>query len=253
LFETAAEELKVPPESLEARDNLIFCLDDETRRLTFPDLARIAEAKHGTLGAVGSYTPPRRGGRYKGAGVGPTPAYAYTACVAAVEVDVETGELKVEKIWIAHDVGRALNPLLVQGQVEGSVYMGLGEAMMEEQVFRRGLHKIPSMLDYKSPTFLETPEIETVLIETNDPNGPYGAKEAGQGPLLPVMPAVANAVYDAVGVRIDEIPIHPEKIFKALQQKAKGQEPRVGPKAIPAFDFPEPLRVESQWGLPADN
>jgi CO/xanthine dehydrogenase Mo-binding subunit len=107
----------------------------------------------------------------------------------------------VEKIWIAHDVGRALNPLLVQGQVEGSVYMGLGEAMMEEQIFRRGLHKIPSMLDYKSPTFLETPEIETVLIETNDPNGPYGAKEAGQGPLLPVMPAVANAVYDAVGVR----------------------------------------------------
>ncbi len=252
LLETAADELMVPPESLEARDNVIYCLDDEGRRIDFPDLVKIAEAKHGTLGSVGSYTPPRRGGRFKGAGVGPTPAYTYSACVAAVDVDLETGQVQVEKIWLAHDVGRALNPLLVQGQVEGGVYMGLGEVLMEEQVFRRGLHKIPSMLDYKSPTFLETPDIETILIETNDPNGPYGAKEAGQGPLLPVMPAVANAIYDAVGVRIDEVPIHPEKVFKAMQQKAKGKDPRVGPKGIPNIEFPEPTKVESQWGQPAD-
>src|SRR6185503_8855652 len=137
------------------------------------------------------------------------------------DVDIDTGQVVVEKIWIAHDVGKAINPLLVEGQVGGSVYMGLGEALMEEQVFRRGLHKLPSMLDYKSPTFLETPDIETILIETHDPAGPYGAKEAGQGPLLPVMPAVANAVYDAVGVRIDEVPITPEKVFKALREKAK--------------------------------
>jgi CO/xanthine dehydrogenase Mo-binding subunit len=253
LLETAAAELMVPPDSLAARDNIIYCLDDEERRIPFPDLVKMAEAKHGTLGAVGSYTPPRRGGRYKGAGVGPTPAYTYSACVVAVDVDVETAELTIEKIWIAHDVGRALNPLLVQGQVEGSVYMGLGEAMMEEQVFRRGLHKIPSMLDYKSPTFLEVPDIETILIETNDPNGPYGAKEAGQGPLLPVIPAVANAIYDAVGVRIDEVPLHPEKIFKALRQKTKGQAPRVGPKGVPNLEFPEPIKVESLWGQPADD
>jgi 4-hydroxybenzoyl-CoA reductase subunit alpha len=107
------------------------------------------------------------------------------------------------------------------------------------------------MLDYKSPTFLETPDIETILIETNDPEGPYGAKEAGQGPLLPVMPAVANAVYDAVGVRIDEVPITPEKIFKALREKAKGGEGRVGPKSMPVVAFPEPTRVESQWGQSA--
>lgn len=252
LFETAAKELMVPPESLSARDNMIYCLDDETRRIPFADLVKLAEAQHGTLGAVGSYTPPRRGGRYKGAGVGPTPAYTYAACVAAVDVDVETGHVTVEKIWIAHDVGKAINPLLVEGQVEGSVYMGLGEALMEEQVFRRGLHKIPSMLDYKSPTFLETPDIETILIETNDPNGPYGAKEAGQGPLLPVMPAVANAVYDAVGVRIDEVPITDEKVFRALREKAKGREGRVGPKEIPSVIFPEPVRVESQWGQAAE-
>ncbi len=130
--------------------------------------------------------------------------------------------------------------------------MGLGEALMEEQVFRRGLHKIPSMLDYKSLTFLEMPDIETILIETNDPNGPYGAKEAGQGPLLPVMPAIANAVYDAVGVRVDEIPIHPEKIFKALQQKARGKAPRVGPVDVPQIEFPEATLVESQWNVPAE-
>lgn len=252
LLETAAGELKVPPESLEMRDNLIYCLDDESRRLTFPELAKIAEARHGTLGAVGSYTPPRRGGRYKGAGVGPTPAYTYSACVALVDVDPDSAEYRVEKIWIAHDVGRALNPLLVEGQVEGSVYMGLGEVMMEEQVFRRGLHKIPSMLDYKSPTFLEVPDIETILIETNDPNGPYGAKEAGQGPLLPVIPAVANAIYDAVGVRIDEVPIHPEKIFNALRQKERGNEPRTGPAGVPEIEYPAPVKVESQWGVPAD-
>lgn len=172
--------------------------------------------------------------------------------MAAVTVDLETAELAVDKIWLAHDVGRALNPLLVEGQVEGSVYMGLGEALMEEQVFRKGLHKIPSMLDYKSPTFLDTPDIETILIETNDPNGPYGAKEAGQGPLLPVMPAVANAVFDAVGVRIDEVPITAEKIFKAMQELKKGRAGRVGPTGVPAAPFPEPIRVESQWGLPAD-
>ena len=137
------------------------------------------------------------------------------------------------KIWIAHDIGRALNPVLARGQVEGSVYMGLGEALMEEQVFRRLppklshalVHKFPSMLEYKSPTTLDMPEIDTVLIEEPDPNGPFGAKEVGQGPLLPVMPAVANAVYDAVGVRIDEMPITPEKVLQALERKAKGEEP----------------------------
>lgn len=253
LFETAARELMVPPESLAARDNVVYCLDDEHRSIAFPDLVKMAEAEHGTLGAVGSYTPPRRGGRYKGAGVGPTPAYTYSACVAAVDVDPDTGELVVEKIWLAHDVGKAINPLLVEGQTEGSVYMGLGEALMEEQIFRRGLHKIPSMLDYKSPTFLETPDIETIIIETIDPEGPYGAKEAGQGPLLPVMPAVANAVYDAVGVRIDEVPITAEKIFKALRNKEKGREGRIGPTRVPDIAFPEPVRVESQWGQAADS
>ncbi|MDP6743706.1 MAG: aldehyde oxidase, partial [SAR324 cluster bacterium] len=144
----------------------------------------------------------------------------------------------------------------VIGQVEGGAYMGLSEAMMEEQVYRTGnsassggsgpagLHKIPSMLDYKSLTSLDMPEVETILVETNDPEGPYGAKEAGQGPLLPIMPAIANAIYNAVGVRVDEVPITAEKIFQGLQDLKKGKSGRVGPKKFPSITFAEALRVE---------
>ncbi len=244
ILDAAAEKLMVPAESLVMKDREIVCEDDEARRLNWEQAVVLAEAKYGTLTGTGSYKPPKRAGAYKGSGVGPSPSYSYSACVAAVSVDTETGNVTVDEIWIAHDVGRAINPLLVEGQTEGSVYMGLGEALMEEQVFRRGVHKAPSMLEYKSPTTLETPEIKTILVETIDPEGPYGAKEAGQGPLLPVPPAIANAVFDAVGVRIDEVPITPDKILKALDEKTRGREPRVGPKEIPPVSFPPPIKVE---------
>src|SRR5512145_1045501 len=123
--------------------------------------------------------------------------------------------------------------------------MGIGEALMEEQVFRKNLHKQPSMLEYKSPTTLETPEIHTMLVETDDPEGPFGAKEAGQGPLLPVIPAVANAVFDAVGVRVDEVPITPDKVLKGLDLVRQGKPARVGPERLPLFQFPPPRAVES--------
>ena len=205
----------------------------------------------GTLATAGSYIPPRSPGRYRGAGVGPSPAYSYSAAVIEVEVDPETGLWNPLHVWMAHDVGRALNPVLVMGQVEGSVYMGLGEVMMEEQAFRRLpkhlssalVHKHPSVLEYKSPTFQDMPPVTTYLIEDPDPQGPFGAKEVGQGPLLPVMPAVANAIYDAVGVRVDQVPIHPHMVLKALEAKRKGQEPRFGPKGFPEVDFGEELLV----------
>ena len=217
------------------------------RGVSFSEAVVLAESRFGVLAFPGSYAPPKRAGKYKGGGVGPSPCYSYSACVVEVDVDLETGEVKPTEVWIAHDVGRAINPLLVEGQVEGSVYMGLGEVLMEEQVFRKGVHKIPSLLEYKSPTTLETPEITTLLVETHDPEGPFGAKEAGQGPLLPVIPAVANAVYNAVGVRIDEVPITPEKILKALDLKAQGKTPRVGPERLPRMTFPAPTRVPPPW------
>jgi CO/xanthine dehydrogenase Mo-binding subunit len=159
-------------------------------------------------------------------------------------------------VWLAHDIGRALNPVLVQGQIEGSIYMALGEALMEEQEFRGergprvlGVHRIPSMLEYKSPTTFETPDIRTFLVETLDPEGPFGAKEVGQGPLLPVIPAIANAVHDAVGVRIDETPITPEKVLRALENRAS---PRFGPTKIPTYPFPRLIRVAPPWDMPVD-
>jgi 4-hydroxybenzoyl-CoA reductase alpha subunit len=248
----AAEQLEVAPDKLNFANGRVFF---ESRGLTFAQAAGLAEEKFGTLGAVGSYKPPRAPGRYKGAGVGPSPAYSYTACVVEAEVDPATGWITVPKIWIAHDIGRAINPVLARGQVEGSVYMGLSEALMEEQVFRRLppklsgalVHKIPSLLEYKSLTSLDMPEVDTVLVEDPDPNCPFGAKEVGQGPLLPVMPAVANAIYDAVGVRIDELPITPDKVLKALERKEKGEPARVGPEHFPSVPYPAPIVVPPPW------
>jgi 4-hydroxybenzoyl-CoA reductase alpha subunit len=212
--------------------------------VSFEEASVLAEAQFGTLTTAGSYTPPKIAGPYKGSGVGPSPAYSYSACVVDLDADARTGLIRVNKVWIAHDVGRAINPLLVEGQVEGSVYMGLGEALMEEQTFRKGLHKWPTMLEYKSPTFLDMPEVETFIVETVDPEGPYGAKEAGQGPLLPVPPAVCAAVHDALGVWIDEIPVTPEKVLEALRRKDKGEPPRYGPPAFPAIPYPPTIKVE---------
>jgi 4-hydroxybenzoyl-CoA reductase alpha subunit len=211
---------------------------------SFEEASILAEARFGTLTSAGSYTPPKIAGPYKGSGVGPSPAYSYSACVVDLDAEPRTGLVHLNKVWIAHDVGRAINPLLVEGQVEGSVYMGLGEALMEEQAFRKGLHKWPSMLEYKSPTFLDMPEVETFIVETIDPEGPYGAKEAGQGPLLPVIPAVSSAVFDALGVWIDEIPVTPEKIVEALRRKEKGELGRYGPVRFPAIPYPACIKVE---------
>lgn len=218
LFEAASAALEVPAERLEAGEGWIFDASEPEKRISFVDAAQKAEAAHGTLSAVGSYTPPKLGGKFKGSGVGVSPAYSYTACVAEVTVDPETYDLKVERLWVAHDCGRALNPVLVEGQVEGSAYMGFGEAVLEEQVFRKGLHKIPSLLEYKLPTIYDTPEITALTVETLDREGPYGAKEAGEGPLNPIIPAIANAVYDAIRARVDSTPITPDKIQRALRE-----------------------------------
>ena len=243
LFEVAAELLEVPADDLEMEDHRVRSRSLPDRGLGFAECVEQAETRFGTLGATGSYRPPRHPGDYKGAGVGPTPSYSYSAAVVELHCDADTGEIHIDKVWIAHDCGRAFNPLWVQGQVEGSVYMALGEVLMEEQVFRKsGVHKIPSILEYKSPTTLEMPPIETILVETNDPEGPFGAKEAGQGPLLPVIPAVSNAVYDAVGVRIHEIPVTPDKILRALDQRLKAP-------TVPDFVFPTPIRWSPGQGI----
>lgn len=247
LATAVAEKLQIPKGNLLFADGRVFDAGAPEKGVSFAEAIQLAESEFGTLATAGSYAPPPSPARFKGGGVGPSPAYSYSACVAETQVDPETGIVTVEKIWIAHDCGQPINPTLVIGQVEGSVYMGLGEALMEEQVFRKDVHKFPSLLEYKSPTTMEMPEVQTYLVGEKDPNGPFGAKEAGQGPLLPVPPAVANAVYDAVRVRIDEVPITPDKVLKALRLAEQGKEGRHGPVSVPKVKWPDPIVVPPPW------
>ena len=194
---------------------------DTSRRMSLGEAFRLAEAKLGALGAMGSYNTPKDvHGDYRGGTIGASPAYSFTAHIAEVTVDLETGVPRVETIWAAHDAGKPLNPMIVEGQMEGSAYMGFAEAILEEHVIRPdGLHRGPSLLDYRMPTSLDTPDLYSMLVETADPEGPFGAKEAGEGPLHSSIPAIANAIYDAVGVRIDALPFSPDKILRALRAK----------------------------------
>jgi 4-hydroxybenzoyl-CoA reductase alpha subunit len=250
LVRSVAEKWDVPGVRVAMAEGQVFDVQDPECTMTFTEAVVLAESKFGTIGTVGSYTPPRSPGRYRGAGVGPSPAYSYAAAVAQVAVDVDTGETHVDDVWIAHDIGRAINPVVAIGQVEGSVYMGLGEALMEEMTYRGNrnvVHHHPSMLEYKSPTTHEMCRVHTYLIEDPDPNGPFGAKEVGQGPLLPIPPAIVNGVYDAVGARVDEVPVTPQKVLAALKRKAKQEEPREGPKKALTFDWPDAIQVPPPW------
>jgi len=225
--EAVAAEWDVPAQRIRLAGGWALDTGDGARRIPVSEAFNIAEARSGPLSAIGSYNTPKDvHGEYRGATIGASPAYSFTAHVAEVEVEPETGVVGVRRIWIAHDCGRALNPMLVEGQMEGSAYMGFGEALMEEQIFkngesgRAGLHNAPSLLDYRIPTSLDTPELEALIIESVDPEGPYGAKEAGEGPLHPSIPAIANAIFDAVGIRMDALPFSPPRVWKALQHAA---------------------------------
>lgn len=228
------------------------------RSLPIAEAFNIAEARFGTLGATGSYNTPKDvHGDYRGGTIGASPAYSFTAHVAEVQVDVETGIVSVQKIWVAHDCGRALNPVLVEGQMEGSAYMGFGEALMEEQVFksadhgREGLHNAPSLLDYRIPTSLDTPELESFIVESNDPEGPYGAKEAGEGPLHPSIPAIANAIYDAVGVRMDRLPFSAPHVWRRIQESGTLAKPAM-PTGVPLADAVPGVLPASAPSAPAE-
>src|SRR5947208_134167 len=250
LREAVAAKLEVVSERLSFADRRVFDTENPEKGVSFVDAVCLAEEKYGTLGTTGSYKPPAAPGKYKGATIGPSPAFSCTAAIAEVEVNPETGIIVVPRIWIAHDIGQAINPVLAVGQIEGCVYMGLGEALMEEMAYRGNrnlVHKFPSFLEYKSPTTLEMCDVITYLVEEPDANGPFGAKEVGQGPQLPVPPAIANAVYDAVGVRIDEIPINPDKVLKAIRAKAKGQEGRYGPSSFPTCPMPPAMEVPTPF------
>jgi 4-hydroxybenzoyl-CoA reductase subunit alpha len=229
VLEGAARKLGCDTTALEMRDERVVNTQNVQQSLSFDDAVIAAIELRGALVSSGSYRPPEeaRGGKHKGAGVGPSPSYSYGAQMAEVTVDPETGQVTIERIVAAHDCGRALNPLAVEGQVVGSVYMGMGQAMQEEMVWSEGRLMNASLLEYRIPSTLETPKIESIIVESIDPEGPYGAKEAGEGSLAATIPAIANAIYDAVGVRITTLPLSPEKILAAIQEE-KVREGRQG-------------------------
>jgi len=191
--------------------------------MTFEEAVVAAIDFHGALSGTGSYAPPpeARGGKHKGGGVGPSPAYSYSAQVAEVSVDEDTGEVTVHKVWAAHDCGRALNPVSVEGQIIGSVWMGMGQALTEEMIWKDGMLMNAGMLEYRSPSSVESPEVEAIIVESIDPEGPFGAKECSEGSLAATIPAISNAIYDAVGVRLHESPFTPERVLAALRAKRK--------------------------------
>ena len=217
LVEAAAKRLEASPEEIHWAGECCGVVGTE-RQLSFAQCVQVALAESGTLTVKGAWsTPPEtQGGKFRGAAVGSTAGFSYAAQVVEVQVDEDTGAVHVEKVWVAHDCGRAINPLAVEGQVQGAVWMGMGQALQEETQYHEGLPLRANMLDYRIPTIAESPPIDVTLIESMDPLGPFGAKEGSEGGLHGFPPALTNAIADALGLRINELPVTPDRVFDAL-------------------------------------
>jgi len=197
----------------------------DSEKMTFTEASRIAYLAKGSIVGTGKYKPALLGGKFKGAAVGTSPAYGCSAQVVEVSVDMDTGVVTLENVADAHDCGKAINMTSVEGQMEGSVSMGIGEAMHEEVIFdKKGKVINSDLAEYKIVTALDMPNVKAVVVESDEPNGPYGAKEVGEGAIMPTIPAILNAVYDATGVRIYELPLTPERVFSAIQEHKRKTE-----------------------------
>src|SRR5437773_10562223 len=223
LIAAAARKLEAKPEAIECLGEL-YRAGAQDKGLTFNEVVTEALRDTGTITVTGNYStiPEAHGGKkYRGAAIGGTMGYSYSAQVVEVSVDEETGVVDVDKVWVAHDCGKALNRLTVEGQVQGSVWMGMGQAMSEETGYHEGLLLTGNMLDYRVPTLLDSPPIEVGIVESNDPNGPFGAKEAGEGSLAAFLPALTNAIADATGMRFNDLPVTPDRVFAAIEKKRR--------------------------------
>jgi 4-hydroxybenzoyl-CoA reductase alpha subunit len=190
----------------------------EGKDLTFREAARLAYLAKGSIVGTGKYKPPPLGGTFKGAAVGTSPAYGCSAQVVEVDVDMETGRVTIESMTDAHDCGLAVNVTSVEGQMQGSLSMGLGEALYEEVKFdQNGRVLNPNLAEYHIPTALDMPKVKSIIVESHEPNGPYGVKEVGEGAIMPTIPAILNAVADATGVQIAELPLTPERVLLAIK------------------------------------
>ena len=236
LVAAAAKRLEVAVEDVEWEGERCRVAGTD-RTIGFADAVEKALADSGPLTVTGTWTAPpeTQGGKFRGAAVGSTAGFSYAAQVVEVAVDEDTGAVKVERVWVAHDCGFAINPLAVEGQVQGAVWMGMGQALSEETSYHEGLPLRPNMLDYRIPTIVESPPIEVKLVESHDPLGPFGAKEASEGSLHSFAPALANAICDAIGIRLTELPASPDRVLDAIQSRKRKERLRasVGASARP--------------------
>jgi 4-hydroxybenzoyl-CoA reductase subunit alpha len=223
LIAAAARRLEAEPGDIECLGE-VYRAGAQDKGLTFEEVVGEALKDSGTITVTGTYStiPASHGGKkYRGAAIGGTMGYSYSAQVVEVTVDDETGEVSVDKVWVAHDCGKALNRLTVEGQVQGSVWMGMGQAMSEEAGYHDGLLLTANMLDYRVPTIADSPPIEVGIVESNDPHGPFGAKEAGEGSLAAFLPALTNAIADATGLRFNDLPVTPDRVFAAIEKRQR--------------------------------
>jgi 4-hydroxybenzoyl-CoA reductase subunit alpha len=223
LIAAAARKLEAKPGEIECLGEL-YRAGAQDKGLTFNEVVTEALKDTGTITVTGNYStiPESHGGKkYRGSAIGGTMGYSYSAQVVEVSVDEETGVVTIDKVWVAHDCGRALNRLTVEGQVQGSVWMGMGQAMSEEAAYHDGLMLTANMLDYRVPTIQDSPPIEVGIVESIDPHGPFGAKEAGEGSLAAFLPALTNAIVDATGLRFNDLPVTPDRVFALLEKRAR--------------------------------
>ena len=224
LVAAAAKRLEVSPADIEW-DGEHCRVAGTDRTLAFGEAVEAALVDTGTLMVKGAWsTPPEtQGGKFRGAAVGSTAGFSYAAQVVEVAVDEDTGQVTVERVWVAHDCGFAINPLAVEGQVQGAVWMGMGQALSEETQYYEGLPLRPNMLDYRIPTIVESPPIDVKLIESRDPLGPFGAKEASEGALHGFAPALTSAIAQAIGLRLTELPATADRVLEALHAKRRSE------------------------------
>jgi 4-hydroxybenzoyl-CoA reductase subunit alpha len=223
LVEAAAQKLEARPDDIEVAGEVFRVGSGQQGSLPFAEVVKAALVDRGAITVSGTFTcpPESQGGRHKGGAVGSTMGFSYAAQVVEVSVDDATGTVSVDKVWVALDCGYAINPLAVEGQIQGSVWMGMGQAMCEETRYLDGMPAHASLLEYRMPTIVESPPIEVAIVESRDPFGPFGAKEASEGALAGFPPALVNAVANAIKIDLDELPVTPDRVVEALVQRRR--------------------------------
>jgi 4-hydroxybenzoyl-CoA reductase subunit alpha len=223
LVQAAASKLEARPEDIQCAAETFYVGALGQSSLPFHEVAKAALVGRGPITVAGTFScpPEAQGGKQRGGAVGSTMGFSYAAQVVEASVDDATGLVAVENVWTALDCGHAINPLAVEGQIEGSVWMGMGQALSEETHYLDGLPAHASLLEYRVPTIAESPAIEVHIVESHDPNGPFGAKEASEGALAGFPPALVNAIANAIGIDLAELPVTPDRVMEALVERRR--------------------------------